>query len=453
MSQEDVLLDQTVLIEDGLVTAMGPASDTAIPDCFSVIEGDGAYLMPGLADMHVHIYEESLTDWPVSPMLLNLAHGVTTIRDAGANPRQGGQDGSFVLELRSQIEAGEVIGPSIITPGLIVKGNRPPTVEISSRLSVGFDYIKSYSELFPGDFSELMRLSEENGLYNYGHIPWLMDLPTAIEAGLEEIAHIEEIGYGLMLEAASPEQMPDQDEWVALILSSLQMIEGYEEGFNQAGFESLYGERLDEYLKVMQEYSTSVTTTLWLGPIVEEKLHDVESFLQRTEAVYMPAEYLDEVRTGTEKHQLIYNSIGTMYADWAMDYNLYLFQRLRQAGINLVLGTDAGSGNMGLVSGFAVIDELQYMTELGATPYEALTTATVNAAMVVERMTGQGNFGAIEEGNRADLILVAENPLEDSSVLWDVLGVMAAGRWYDADQINEWLAIPASEGDSMSAVQ
>jgi imidazolonepropionase-like amidohydrolase len=140
MSQGGVLPDQTVVIENGLIVDLGPTSAINIPNCASVIEGDGAYLMPGLADMHVHIYEESLTEWPLSPMLLNLAYGVTTIRDAGANPIQGGRDGSFVLELRAQIEAGEVIGPTILTPGLIVRGYPPPIVEINSRVNTGFDY-------------------------------------------------------------------------------------------------------------------------------------------------------------------------------------------------------------------------------------------------------------------------------------------------------------------------
>jgi imidazolonepropionase-like amidohydrolase len=76
--------------------------------------------------------------------------------------------------------------------------------------------------------------------------------------------------------------------------------------------------------------------------------------------------------------------------------------------------------------------------------YEALLTGTVNAARVVEKMTGEGNFGTVEVGNRADLILVSGNPLEDIGVIKESLGVMAAGRWYSAEALAKMIEIPGS---------
>lgn len=66
----------------------------------------------------------------------------------------------------------------------------------------------------------------------------------------------------------------------------------------------------------------------------------------------------------------------------------------------------------------------------------------MNAAKVVEKMTGEGNFGTIETGKRADLILVSGNPLEDISTIREPLGVMAAGRWYSAEQLSQLIEIP-----------
>jgi imidazolonepropionase-like amidohydrolase len=77
--------------------------------------------------------------------------------------------------------------------------------------------------------------------------------------------------------------------------------------------------------------------------------------------------------------------------------------------------------------------------ENGFSPYEAITTGTVNAAAVVEKMTGNGNFGTIEEGKRADLILVRDNPLEDITTIKEPLGVMAAGRWYSRETLTEMI--------------
>ncbi len=107
----------------------------------------------------------------------------------------------------------------------------------------------------------------------------------------------------------------------------------------------------------------------------------------------------------------------------------------------LVLGTDAGTGGMGIVPGFSVHDELDILLENGFTPYEALETATVNAALVADRMVVEGDFGTVVVGNRADLLLVEGNPLEDIATLRDPLGVMADGRWYPRSVLRELIAI------------
>ena len=109
------------------------------------------------------------------------------------------------------------------------------------------------------------------------------------------------------------------------------------------------------------------------------------------------------------------------------------------AEVLFVLGTDAGTGWMGLVPGFSIHDELRILTENGFTPYEAIKTGTVNAAIVVEEMNGDGDFGTIEIGKRADLILVEDNPLEDVANIKNILGVMASGRWYNKTMLQKFI--------------
>ena len=109
-----VLPDQTVVVEGNRIAAIGPTSQTEIPPNSTVVNCQHAYLMPGLADMHMHLRYNWLSDtWPVSPLKLYLANGVTTIRCFG--PR--GKTGRYGLTWRKEIESGRLDGPSILTCG------------------------------------------------------------------------------------------------------------------------------------------------------------------------------------------------------------------------------------------------------------------------------------------------------------------------------------------------
>jgi imidazolonepropionase-like amidohydrolase len=151
-------------------------------------------------------------------------------------------------------------------------------------------------------------------------------------------------------------------------------------------------------------------------------------------------DYLKSVRRGEEYHQVECRGIEGLCA-FKYDLDRWILRGLHAAGVELLLGTDA-IGGIGIVPGFSIHDELRILVENGFTPYEALLTGTVNAARVVERMIGEGNFGTIEIGNRADLILVSGNPLNDITTIREPLGVMAAGRWYSAEQLSQLIEIP-----------
>jgi hypothetical protein len=173
-----------------------------------------------------------------------------------------------------------------------------------------------------------------------------------------------------------------------------------------------------------------VCTTLAIDDVIIQKLFNPEAFLARPENRYLPQWYMDAFRQGKEKHQVQFRG-GEDFAPFKYKVDRILLNRLKQAGIPLLLSTDAGTGRMGIVPGFSIHDELRILTENGFTPYEAIAAGTINASKVVKAMIGVDDFGTIEEGKRADLILVNENPLEDVANIKDLRGVMAAGRWYE----------------------
>jgi hypothetical protein len=119
--------------------------------------------------------------------------------------------------------------------------------------------------------------------------------------------------------------------------------------------------------------------------------------------------------------------------------NQLLLRELHAGGVTLVLGTDAGGMGMGLVPGFSLHDELRIMIENGFSSYEAIRTATVNAADVINRMNGKGNFGTIEVGKKADLLMIRGNPFENINNLKKIQGVMASGQWFDKTALQKML--------------
>jgi len=132
------------------------------------------------------------------------------------------------------------------------------------------------------------------------------------------------------------------------------------------------------------------------------------------------------------------------YEDFAsFKHNLerLLLIKFKQAGIPLLLSTDAGTGGMGIVPGFSIHDELQILIENGFSPYETIAAVTVNALKVIQAMTGADDFGTIEVGKRADLLLIEENPLDNVAKIQNLRGVMAAGRWYAKDRLQEMIAL------------
>jgi imidazolonepropionase-like amidohydrolase len=115
-----------------------------------------------------------------------------------------------------------------------------------------------------------------------------------------------------------------------------------------------------------------------------------------------------------------------------------LVRALTMAGVGVLMGTD--SPGMFNVPGFAVRHELRSMAAAGLTPYEILVTGTRNVSEYAgNELLESSNFGTVAEGNRADLILLRANPLEDLEALWDQEGVMIRGEWIPRARIDEKL--------------
>lgn len=398
MDNERILEDQTVVVRNGAVELLGNSEQVQVPDEALVVDGQGKYLIPGLVDMHVHVTNEN-------ELLLFAAHGVTSIRNLW-----GGLNGIDHLGWRAKIETDEMFGPTIYTSGPIMEGP-PKTVPwmkvyedpksavdaVNEQIDQGYNFIKVYDHLSPAVYDAVVEAAQARGVSVIGHTPKKVGIDRVLNSGQVTIEHVS----GII----------DADTG---------------------------------------EYSVSESDL----PIYAQKLADAGVYVCPTIAVYqlyVPDEDLhllierpemDLVSPGTKFMWRYLQRPGTLgnvtyqghYPARMNEIFLNTTNILHEHDVKFILGTD--SDNPYLVPGISLHDELDFLVEAGFSPYEALETGTRNAA---ESMGRLDEFGTIEPGKRADLILLNSNPLEDISATRERSGVMLKGHWLPESDLQVYL--------------
>lgn len=204
MDQDRVLERRSVLVEAGRISAIGPAGSLPFPQGARRIDGTGKFLMPGLADMHVHLYD---TDG----FLSYLAYGVTTVANLDGNPR--------VLERRDAVNSGRLLGPTVYTTGpsldgvpagneLFVSLANPSDAraEVTRQHRAGYDMLKVYSGLGADEYDAVIDQARNEHMPVIGHVPLDVGADRTLHGPQANIAHMEEVyngyssGVGAILE-------------------------------------------------------------------------------------------------------------------------------------------------------------------------------------------------------------------------------------------------------------
>ena len=428
---------QTVLISEGRILRVAPRDEVTVPDGATRIDGSGRYLMPGLADMHAHPMRER-------DLALYLANGVTLIRSMWGEPS--------LLDLREQVRAGDVPGPRIYTSGRIVGGAEPHhfgTVPlgdpadargvIEDQLDAGFDFIKIYSKMSLEVFDAVDAAAKDLGAEYSGHVPMAVPLAHAVAADMRTMEHL----YGF-LKTAQRAEVPGDLEWRFFDQEAQAVVE--ELGAGTRTIEDLLDSEAQAAI-VAQIAEDGV----WIVPTFSVlRIHDFRAMPEN-------ARYLHPLVSGMWADMLgMLKSTedGRRGEQTLFDAQLALVGELYRAGANLLVGTDAP--NPGVVTGFAVAEEIALMEQAGLSRLDALRAATLWPARYLGE-AGEG-LGRISEGAAADLLLLDEDPLADLDALRAIAGVFRAvgetggvTRWYPRDALAGLLDAMLEENAAITA--
>lgn len=428
MTSNATIPGQTVVIQNARILRVGPSVSVAIPEGAHIIDGENQYLLPGLADMHVHLEE---FDYPVPTLHMFLAKGVTTVRDLD------GVSGNFIFRWKNEVDAGLRVGPRIIAGSPIwhySPGNIP--AEVFKQKSTGFEFIKIYSEQPKGEFFELMHAANSLKMYVVGHIPLSVGLQDTIRSGLDELAHVSEIRRAII---PYDMHMNFKHSWQWSSYFNDILLSEFP-AYADCTVDSLnrrYGDAIVDAIEELASAGIAVMTTLNHDGHLREI--DLPAFLRREGVAYLRPEYVESLRRNYDRNRERWSGREHLHI-LQQNMDRLFVRRLHEAKVPLVLGTDVITA-IGNLPGFAVHQELRILVDYGLSPYDAIRAGTVNASRVVAAMHGEDDFGTVEVGKRADLVLTARNPLEDVENVQQIVGVMAAGIWYPRDELEEMIKI------------
>ncbi len=377
----------TIVIENGIIKQVDHSENIPVPANASIINAQGKTIVPGLWDMHAH-FEQA--EWGPA----YLAAGVTTVRDCG-------NEFGYINAIKKAIDTHQGIGPFILKAGIIdgpgpvglgiVRAATPEEAVQAVRMykDNGFAQIKIYSSIQPAILKVITTEAHRLGLTVTGHIPQNMSTQAGIDSGMDMVNHMQYV-YSMM-KKNKDKSIDLKDSQSVAALDYLKMHHAI----------------IDPTIGVYEMVFRSVDENILL---MEPNYYNLPLPLQALFTnMGMPAA---QAKAAKPRFESLIN----------------LVKVLHDKGITMVAGTDMG------FPGYSVARELELYVMAGLTPFEALQTATIVPARVMQL---DKISGSIKAGKQADLLILDADPLTEIRNIRKVFLVIKDGQQYNPGSLHK----------------
>lgn len=414
----------SIVIDGNRITSVSPTQSGPLKG--AAVNVRGMYVIPGLWDMHTHAFFGWPTDFGDNYVLpLFIANGITGIRDMGS-------DLDAVLKARADVAAHKLVGPRMVVSGPMLDG---PKVSFAASIAIstpddgrkavamlksrGVDFIKVQSGVPRDAYFAIAAEAKKDKIEFEGHVPDAIRASEAIASGQRTFEHL--IG---IFEASTP----DEDMFLTRRYGA-----GRDSGHNKS-----LATLLDRYdaKREADIIALLAKNNVWQCPTLfwerGQWLVDVIDFTKDPDLAFTPKTWIDKKYPSSAK-----SIAGSMDTDPLavrrkfVDHELDMVRKLNAANVPFLAGTDTPAG-VDVTPGISLHLELQRFVAAGFTPLQALQTATINPARFLGKTS---DFGTVQGGRIADLVILRANPLDDIGNTRSIAGVISDGRYWSPSDI------------------